>query len=132
MTVVKGDPKAPFLIATTPRCRGGHYSFPELLHFTLDPDLIMLSVKQGVIKYHFLSPGYDLTWDWTQVSWAIGEQSNHQAVIFNKTVILFLIWSIMLFWEAKDSADMPDHELLIKILHKIFHQIWFLSFRIFW
>ena len=23
-----GDPKAPFLIATTPRCRGGHYSFP--------------------------------------------------------------------------------------------------------
>ncbi len=27
-TVVKGDPKAPFLIATTPKCRGGHYSFP--------------------------------------------------------------------------------------------------------
>ena len=27
-TVVEGDPKAPFSIATTPRCRGGHYSFP--------------------------------------------------------------------------------------------------------
>ena len=27
-TVVKGDMKAPFLIATTPRCRGGSYSFP--------------------------------------------------------------------------------------------------------
>ena len=28
MTVVEGDPKAPFSIATTPRCRGGCYSFP--------------------------------------------------------------------------------------------------------
>ena len=27
-TIVEGDPMAPFLIATTPRCRGGHYSFP--------------------------------------------------------------------------------------------------------
>ena len=27
-TVVKSDLKAPFSIATTPRCRGGHYSFP--------------------------------------------------------------------------------------------------------
>ena len=26
-TVVKGDQKAPFSIATTLRCRGGHYSF---------------------------------------------------------------------------------------------------------
>ena len=27
--------------------------FPELLHFTLDPYLIMLSAKQSGIKYHF-------------------------------------------------------------------------------
>ena len=27
-TVVQGYPKAPFSIATTLRCRGGHYSFP--------------------------------------------------------------------------------------------------------
>ena len=27
-TVVEGDPMAPFSIATTPRCRGGRYSFP--------------------------------------------------------------------------------------------------------
>ena len=52
-TVVEGDPKAPFSIATTPWCMGGRYSFPRLLHFTLDPYLIMLSVKQGGIKYHF-------------------------------------------------------------------------------
>ena len=36
----------------------------------------MLSVKQGGIKYHFLSLWNDSTWDWTQVSWAIGEHSN--------------------------------------------------------
>ena len=74
-TIVEGDPKAPFSIATTPRGRGGRYSFPGLLYFTLDPYLIMLSVKQGGIKYHFLSLWYDLTWDWTQVSRAIGEHS---------------------------------------------------------
>ena len=28
MTLVKGDPKAPFKIPTTLRCKGGHYSFP--------------------------------------------------------------------------------------------------------
>ena len=75
-TIVEGNPKDPFSIATTPRCRGGRYSFPGLLYFTLDPYLIMLSVKQGGIKYHFLSLWYDLTWDWTQVSRTIGEHSN--------------------------------------------------------
>ena len=44
-TFVEGDPKAPFLIATTPRCRGGHTPFPGLHQFILDPHLIMLSVK---------------------------------------------------------------------------------------
>ena len=27
VTIVKGDPKAPFSIATTPRCRRRHYPF---------------------------------------------------------------------------------------------------------
>ena len=27
-TVVEGNQKAPFSVATTLRCRGGHYSFP--------------------------------------------------------------------------------------------------------
>ena len=62
-TIVEGNLKAPFSIATTPMCRGGRYSFPGLLYFTLDPYLIMLSVKQGGIKYHFLSLWYDSTWD---------------------------------------------------------------------
>ena len=28
-TIVEGNPKAPFSIATTPMCRGGRYSFPK-------------------------------------------------------------------------------------------------------
>ena len=53
--VIEGNPKAPFSIATTPRWRGECYSSPGLLHFTLDTYLVMLSVKQGGIKYHFKS-----------------------------------------------------------------------------
>ena len=47
----------------------------------------MLSVKQGSIKYHFLSLWYDSTLDWTQVSRAIGEQSNHYANKLNDCAI---------------------------------------------
>ena len=50
MTLIEGDPKAPFSIATT-------------LITPLYPYLIMLSGKQGGIKYHFLSLWYDSTWD---------------------------------------------------------------------
>ena len=66
-----GDPKTPFSIATTPR----FLPIPGLLHFTLDPYLIMLNVKQGGIKYHFLSLWYDSTWDWTLVFRAISEHT---------------------------------------------------------
>ena len=67
-TLVEGDPNAPFSIATTLRCKKGHYSFPWIVSLTLDPYFIMLSVKQGGIQYHFLSLWYDSTWDWTLVS----------------------------------------------------------------
>ena len=60
-TLVEGDP------------------FPGLLRFTLDQYLIMLSVKQRGIKYHFLSLWYDSNWHGTQLSRAIGEHSNHHA-----------------------------------------------------
>ena len=61
--IAEGDPKAPFSIATTPRCRGVATPFPVLIHFTLDPYLIMLS--EGGIKYYFLvfvitRPGIEL------------------------------------------------------------------------
>ena len=63
VTLVKINPKAPFSIATTTRCREGATSFPGLVHFNFDPYLMMLSLKQGGIKYHFLSLWYDMTWN---------------------------------------------------------------------
>ena len=33
VTIVEGHPKAPFSIATTPRCRGGRYYFPWIAPF---------------------------------------------------------------------------------------------------
>ena len=39
----------------------------------------MLSIKQGDMKYQFLSLWNDSTWDWTQVFQAIGKHSNHYA-----------------------------------------------------
>ena len=47
-TLVEGDPKAPFSVATT--VGEGATLFPRLLYFTLDLDLTMLSIKQGGIK----------------------------------------------------------------------------------
>ena len=38
-TIVEGDPKAPFSIATTPRCRGGRYSIPWIASLPLNRTL---------------------------------------------------------------------------------------------
>ena len=109
-TVVEGDLKAPFSRATTPRSRGVCYSSPWIDPITLHTYLILLSVKQGGIKYHFLSLWYDSTRDWTQVSRAPGEHANHHANIritkkYNKNdefrassiaVVDFIIFDIIL------------------------------------
>ena len=50
LSVVEGNPKASFWKATTPRCRGGCYSFPWIASLILDSYLTMLN---GGIKYHF-------------------------------------------------------------------------------
>ena len=52
-TLVEGELKVSFSIATITVQGEGATPFPQLLPFTLDPHLIVLSVKQGVIKYHF-------------------------------------------------------------------------------
>ena len=59
-TVIKGNPKVSFSIATTGEVAT---PFPDLPHFTRDIHLIVLSVKQGDIKYHFLSLSHDSTKD---------------------------------------------------------------------
>ena len=74
-TFVKGNLKAPFSIATTPRCRGEHYSIPWIA--PLYPWSLPYSAKQDSIKYHFLSLWYDSTWDWTLISRTISEHSTY-------------------------------------------------------
>ena len=55
----------------------GATPFPGLLHFTLDTYLILLSVKEVGIKYHFKSLWYDTTWDWNQASQTVSEHPTH-------------------------------------------------------
>ena len=52
-------------------------SLPGLLHFILVPYFIILRVKQGGVKYHFLSFRYDSTWDGIPVSRTTSEHSTH-------------------------------------------------------
>ena len=73
MNIFKGDPKALFLIATTPRCRGGYYSISLITPLYPWSKPYNASVKQGSNKYNFLSLWYNSTWDWTLVSRAIVE-----------------------------------------------------------
>ena len=61
----------------------------------------MLSAKQGSIKYHFLSLWYDSTWDWTQVSRAIGDI----------TCIIKIILSFFGYTTRKVVGALRDHWL---------------------
>ena len=126
-TVDEGDQKAPFSIATTPKCRRGRYSFPWIA--ALYPWYVpYISVKQGGIKVPFLSLWYDLIWDWTQVSRTIGVLSvqeitnwkdcidfeqNHFSRPDNITMSLkkskfkfffLLTW----YWNVSDIFSLPD------------------------
>ena len=95
LTVVKGNPKGPFSIATTQRCSGGRSSFLWIFPLSVNPYLIMLSVKQGSVKYHFLSLWYDLTRDWTPVSWTIGEHYTHFANIY---IYIYIYNEFQCYW----------------------------------
>ena len=124
LTLVEGNPKAPFSIVTTPRSRGECYSFPGLLHFTLDPYLIMLSVKQGGIKYHFfeslvwfdlgLNPGLPDHW-WTlyslgQYIWINKMSTNYFLYIkIKKNKVFYCIQSVDLksgWWVPGTCTDL--------------------------
>ena len=58
----------------------------------------MLSVKQGGIKYHFLTLWYDSTRDWTQVFSGIDEHSNHYNNIRYKYYYLTVIILFKIFY----------------------------------
>ena len=78
LPLVKGDPKAPFSTATTPRYRGGRYSFPWIA--PLYPWYIPINAECEARRYQvpfFKSLWYDSAWNWILVSRTIGENSNH-------------------------------------------------------
>ena len=52
-TGVECNLKAPFSIATTPRCWEGLTPFPESFHSTLDPYLLMLSESKAALSTMF-------------------------------------------------------------------------------
>ena len=71
--VVEGDLRAPFSIAITPRCREERNSFRWIA--PLDTFFIVLSVKQGGIKYQFLSLWLDSTGNRNTISRVISKNS---------------------------------------------------------
>ena len=73
-TLVEGDPKAPFSIATTPRCRGECYSISRIapLYLWFSPYSAECLARQHQVLL-------DFTWDWTSGSWTIGEYLTHEA-----------------------------------------------------
>ena len=63
----------------------GATPFLWLLHFTLDPYLIMLSVKQGGIKYHFWIFGMNRPVIESLMFRATGEHSTHKGMKYIET-----------------------------------------------
>ena len=71
-TIIEEGLEASFSKATSSKCREGRNSFPWISPLTRDTYLIMLSVKLGGIKYHFLClcitrPGIEF---WSSGPWA--------------------------------------------------------------
>ena len=115
-TVVEGDQKAPFLIATTPRCRGGRYSFPWIA--SLYPWSFTYIAECWARRYQvpFLKFWYDATWDWTQVFRTIGKLSTHKA---NEPVrivpdITMMVWVFAMAWETWVPSLVKSYQRLKK------------------
>ena len=87
----------------------------------------MLSVKQGAIKYHFLSLWHDTTGDWTPVSQTIGEHSTHLLNGKENKLIRLGPCLIVLAFEMKlDSTIFRCFLLYIltKILESLKSKLW--------
>ena len=76
-----------------------------IVPLTLDP---MLRVKQGGIKYHFLSLWYDSTWDWTPVFRTNSKHSNDYA----KGLVFYSLYGFNFSSDLKfrmNSQALRDH-----------------------
>ena len=83
------------------------------LSLTLNPYLIMLSVKQGDIKNLFMNCLYDLTWNWTPVSPTISQHSDHYALIY--TYIKYTYLYIYICWCHQLYGDLPPITKTIQV-----------------
>ena len=89
--------------------RDGTTSFPGLLHFTFHPPLRILSVKQGGIKYYFLSLWYDSIGDWNTDS--TGHRQTLEPLENGPIIVLFLVinceqgknWVCSVSWHSKSQ-----------------------------
>ena len=79
--------------------------------------LILLSVKQGGIKYHFWSLWYDSTWDWTPISRTIYSCANkwllNRNVYFKPNIQFALFFSITVRESRLISASFLRRFLII-------------------
>ena len=92
-TVVESDLKASFSIVNTPMCKWGFYSFPWVAPLTVDPVLIMLSVKEGGIINHFLIFWYNSTCS----HWKMSNHSFHIYIYIYIYIIKYILIFIYIF-----------------------------------
>ena len=59
-----------------------------------------LSVKQGGIKYHFLSLWYDSSWEWTPVSRTIGKHNYIYIYIYIYIYLYIYIYIFCVMWNV--------------------------------
>ena len=74
----KDDPKAPFSIVTTSRCKEDATFFSGLLHLHFIGNLIILNVQQEDIKYHLLN-GFCMTRPGIELQ-STGQLANTQTI----------------------------------------------------
>ena len=144
-TVVEGDQKAPFSIATTPRCGGGRYSLPLIAPETrvqsqvesyqrlkkryLIPPCLTLSIIRYVSRVKWNNPGKRVASSPTprcssywKGSLRIALDYSHQLYLFLKLLsnitIFFLYESLSSSCHAA-STDLPDpRSPPISIVHR--------------
>ena len=88
-----------------------------MLHFTLDPYLIMSNVKQGGIKYHFLKSFVWFDLGLNPISRSIGEHSTQNNLIYK--YIKDNIFNLILFYflRRKSTTTLAE-EINISIRSK--------------
>ena len=91
VTIVKGDLKAPFSIPTSQRCRKRRYSIPWIA--PLYSWSLLYDVKQGGIKYYFLS-----LWDpWQTLLFQLSQYHHINYDVFIWHLLWYLSWCLHIY-----------------------------------